>query len=156
MWVGYLSQLSKWPPNLKFLLSIVIIIVQVRIEIFLKRTVVHLNEPNFLEENQECSESNFEYSHTTIRTVLFIICASIVFLLDWVLRISENKPSYEKLFYLQRLRVVVGGQFILTNLIPIILIKLNPNMYTYCVKQIQLFCPKKHNTVTVTETVFDA
>ena len=131
--------ISRFKPFLIVLIVniITLLFVQIRIEIF-KKTVDQQNEssppvesPD--EENQNCLEMAFEYSHNTIRIVLFIIFLVLMVVLGWMLNTTGEMQEIVD----DRLRIHVCMQFILTNVIPMILIKRNPNMYKYCVKQIQ-------------------
>ena len=125
------KELARWKA-LQIVLVIDILVlamVQLRIEIF-KIKVDHNTEEN---ENQNFLEMAFEYSTNTIRIVLLILCLTLFVMLVYVL--SARKDMEE--LTLSRLRIQVFIHFFLTNMIPMILIKRNPNMYKYCVKNIK-------------------
>ena len=116
---------------------IVLVMVQIRIEIFKKPTNIPVVTED--EENPNCLETTFEYSNNTIRTLLFIMCVILFCLLAFLLLVLPKINNLN----LSRLRFTVFTQILLTNLIPLIFIKRNPNMYKYCFKQIQcLLSPK--------------
>ena len=62
---------------------IILILVQVRIEIF-KRTVVCRIEMQEVVENQDCFEMNFNYNNITIRIVLFLSCLCLFIIINWI------------------------------------------------------------------------
>ena len=124
-------------PNLKMLkfaiifILIVLVFVQVRIEIY-KRRVDNCNECNY----QTCLDINFEYNNVTLRIILVIMCLACFISLYWLFvgrEIMEN-------LVLGRLRIMVIIQLIFGNLIPMIFIKRNPNIYKFCFKQLNLIC----------------
>ena len=135
-------KINKYFPMLIIINLIVLVMIQVRIEIF-KRSVDHNNEgiPSVTEEeeNPNCLKMAFEYNNNTIRIVLFIICLSLFYILVFLINARKNMEE----LILGRLRLQVFVKFFVANLIPMILIKRNPNMYKYCVKQMKKFHP--HN-----------
>ena len=117
---------------------IVLVLVQVKIEIY-KGTLDHQNQTEKEEENQHCSEIHFEYKKNSIRISFFIACLLLLWFLYWILIVREEMEEP----ILGRLRFYTVGQFVILNLVPMIVIKRNPNMYKFFVKQFQC-----HNKVT--------
>ena len=115
---------------------IVLVFVQVRIEIF-KKMVDNRNESttNQITDEEACTNINFGYSNSTFRILLVVICLGFLSVLDWLFRVRGRTED----IFLGRLRIIIFSQFLVGNVIPMILIKRNPNMYRYCVKQFYLY-----------------
>ena len=75
------------------------------------------------------------HSKNTICLVLSFLCLGFVVGLCWLLKIREE---IEDLF-LGQLRVIVFGQLVAWNMIPLILIKRNPKIYLFCLNKINFF-----------------
>ena len=101
---------------------VVLVLVQIKIEIF-KKSVDESHQINDSEENQE---TNSEYNKNTVRIVLVMICLTLLITLGWSFQ-EDEKGS--------RLWVIVAYNFILTNVLPIVLIKRNQNLCDFCKNQ---------------------
>ena len=103
---------------------VVLVLVQVKIEIYKKS----IDGPQQITDDEENQESNTEYNKNTVRMVLGIICLTLLMTLVWCFQKDDMKG---------RLRIIVAYNFILTNVLPIVLIKRNQNMYDFCRNQFQ-------------------
>ena len=108
---------------------VVLVLVQVKIEIYKKS----IDGPQQIIDDEENQESNTEYNKNTVRMVLGIICLTLLMTLVWCFQKDDMKG---------RLRIIVAYNFILTNVLPIVLIKRNQNMYEFCRNQLQIFGQK--------------
>ena len=133
------NQLELKPLKFVIIMDLLFLVfVQVKVE-FYNRMVDHQTESEEAdEENQDGLEMNFKYRNNTIRIVMLLFFLGLCIALFWIFRIREDKIREEvKVRHLNRLWIFVLGQLIVLNIIPMILIKRNPNMYKFCVKQFQ-------------------
>ena len=118
--------------NIKFTLManlVVLVLVQVKIEVYKKS----VDESHRIIDSEENPESNKEYNKRTVRIILGIIFLTLLMTLVWAFQKDDMKG---------RLRIIVAYNFILTNVLPIVLIKRNQNMYDFCKHQFQIFGQK--------------
>ena len=101
---------------------VVLVLVQMKIEIFKKS----VDESHQINDNEENQETNSEYNKNTVRIVLVMICLTLLITLGWSFQEDERG---------NRLWVIVAYNFILTNVLPIVLIKRNQNLCDFCKNQ---------------------
>ena len=107
---------------------IILILVQIKIEIYVKSIDLQIEEC----EQQQRQDVNFNYSKGTVLFVLFSLALLLIITIYYVWKRNDKAD-----IYLFELRIRLISQFILAILIPIVLIRRNPNIYKFCLKKVQ-------------------